>query len=110
CPTGIDMLSVVVNSALFNASRDRILQAIQAELAPDAVSIHEGLAMIAVVGQGMAASKGTAMRVFKALADAEINIRMIDQGPSELNIIVGVNEADYEEAVRAIYREMEPLM
>ena len=110
CPTGIDMLSVVVSRELFNASRERILQKIQEELAPDAVSIHDELAMIAVVGQGMASSKGTAMRVFKALAEAGINIRMIDQGPSELNIIVGVNEADYESAVRAIYTEMEPLM
>ena len=66
--------------------------------------------MIAVVGQGMASSKGTAMRIFKALAEAKINIRMIDQGPSELNIIVGVNEADYESAVRVIYAETESLM
>ncbi len=110
CPTGIDMLSVVVGRELFNSSREEILQNIQEELVPDAVSIHDELAMIAVVGQGMASSKGTAMRIFKALAEAEINIRMIDQGPSELNIIVGVNEADYENAVRAIYAEIEPLM
>ncbi|MBQ9565444.1 MAG: aspartate kinase, partial [Synergistaceae bacterium] len=110
CPTGIDMLSVVVSRELFNSSREGILQNIQEELAPDAVSIHDGLAMIAVVGQGMASSRGTAMRIFKALAEAGINIRMIDQGPSELNIIVGVSEADYEGAVRAIYAEMEPLM
>ncbi len=110
CPTGIDMLSVVVSRELFNSSREGILQNIQEELAPDAVSIHDGLAMIAVVGQGMASSKGTAMRIFKALAEAKINIRMIDQGPSELNIIVGVNEADYESAVRVIYAETESLM
>ncbi|MCR4817591.1 MAG: aspartate kinase [Fretibacterium sp.] len=110
CPTGIDMLSVVVSRDLFNSSRDEILQNIQEELTPDAVSIHGGLAMIAVVGQGMASSRGTAMRIFKALAEAEINIRMIDQGPSELNIIVGVNEADYENAVRVIYAETESLM
>ena len=110
CPSGIDMLSVVVNSEPFNLAKERILEDIQRELNPEAMSSEDGLAMIAVVGQGMAFSRGTAVRVFKALADAGINIRMIDQGPSELNIIVGIEERDYEEAVRAIYREMEPLM
>ena len=99
-----------MNTEHFTASRDIILDGIKKELAPDAMSVHDGLAMIAVVGQGMVFSRGTAATVFKALADAGINIRMIDQGPSELNIIVGVDEADYENATRAIYAEMEQFM
>ena len=110
CPSGIDTISVVVNTAHFQAARDEILISIQKELEPDAMTVEDGLAMIAVVGCGMVYSKGTAARIFKALADADINIRMIDQGSSELNIIVGVEESDYENAIRAIYREMEPLM
>ena len=110
CPSGIDTISVVVNTEHFLPARDEILISIQKELEPDAMTVEDGLAMIAVVGHGMVYSKGTAARIFKALADADINIRMIDQGSSELNIIVGVEESDYENAIRAIYREMEPLM
>ena len=110
CPSGIDTISVVVNTEHFSRARDSILITVQKELEPDAMTVEDGLAMIAVVGHGMVYSKGTAARIFKALADANINIRMIDQGSSEMNIIVGVEEGDYENAVRAIYREMEPLM
>ena len=110
CPSGIDTISVVVNTESFSHARNSILIAIQKALEPDAMTVEDGLAMIAVVGHGMVYSKGTAARIFKALADANINIRMIDQGSSELNIIVGVEEGDYENAIRAIYREMEPLM
>ena len=110
CPSGIDTISVVVNTQRFTAARDEILIAIQKELEPDAMTVEDGLAMIAVVGHGMTSTKGTAARVFKGLADDDINIRMIDQGSSELNIIVGVEESDYEGAIRAIYRAMEPLM
>jgi len=110
CPSGIDTLSVVVSTESFSAARDRILISIQKELEPDAMTVEDGLAMIAVVGCGMVSSRGTAARIFKALADADINIRMIDQGSSEMNIIVGVEEADYEAAIRGIYREMESLM
>jgi len=110
CPSGIDTISVVVNTASFSPCRNSVLIAIQKELEPDAMTVEDGLAMIAVVGHGMVYSKGTAARIFKALADANINIRMIDQGSSEMNIIVGVEDGDYENAIRAIYREMEPLM
>ena len=110
CPSGIDTISVIVNTEHFREARNSILIAIQKELEPDAMTVEDGLAMIAVVGHGMVYSKGTAARIFKALADVDINIRMIDQGSSEMNIIVGVEEGDYENAVRAIYREMEPLM
>ena len=110
CPSGIDTMSVLVSTEHLAPVRDAILVAVQRDLEPEIMTVQDGLAMIAVVGQGMASTRGTAARVFKALADADINIRMIDQGSSELNIIVGVNDSDCEDAIRAIYREMEILM
>ena len=110
CPSGIDTLSMVVATEQLAPVRDAVLVQIQRELEPDVMVCEDGLAMIAVVGRGMVSTKGTAARVFKALADSDVNIRMIDQGSSELNIIVGVAEEDYETAIRGIYREMESLM
>ena len=110
CPSGIDTMSVIVSTDAFNKARDGILVDIQKALDPEAFSIQDGLAMIAVVGEGMVRSKGTAARIFQALAEADINIRMIDQGSSEMNIIVGVEDSDYEAAIRAIYRKMEDLL
>ena len=71
---------------------------------PDSVEIHSGLALIATVGRGMVRARGTSAKLFHALMRAGVNVRMIDQGSSELNIIVGVDNLDYEVAVRAIYR------
>lgn len=104
-PSGIDTMSVVVNTACIDNIRDRLVRSICLKTTPDAVAIEDGLALIAIVGRGMTRSKGTAARVFSALAKADINIRIIDQGSSELNIIIGVDEADYEKALRAIYAE-----
>ena len=70
---------------------------------PNHIEVEEGLALIAVVGRGMKATKGTATRIFAALSHANINIKMIDQGSSELNIIIGIREEDFEEAIRVIY-------
>ena len=72
---------------------------------PDSITVEEGLALIAVVGRGMVKSKGTAVRIFKAVSGAGVNIRMIDQGSSELNIIIGIDENDFDEAMKAIYHE-----
>ena len=105
CPTGIDTMSAVVGSAAFHGVEEAVMADIERILQPDHIEVEDGLAMIAVVGRGMVAARGTAARIFRTLADAGINIRMIDQGSSELNIIVGVEEADYEAAVQAIYRE-----
>ncbi len=110
CPSGIDTISVVVNTEQFVPVRDAVLAQIREELQPEILEVDDGLAMIAVVGRGMVYARGSAASIFKALADENINIRMIDQGSSEMNIIVGVAAADYENAVRAIYREMEHLM
>ena len=106
CPTGIDTISVVVNGSMFEAKREEILRGIKNELAPDFITIEKGLAVIAVVGEGMSGSKGTAAKAFAALAGADINIRMIDQGSDELNIIIGVDESDYEKAVKSLYSAM----
>lgn len=106
CPTGIDTISVVVNSSMFDAKRDEILREIKNELAPDFITIEKNLAVIAVVGEGMVRVKGVAAKIFGSLADAGVNVRMIDQGSDELNIIVGVDESDYESAVKVLYRAM----
>ena len=106
CPTGIDTISVVVSSSAFDAKREEILREIKNELAPDFITIEKNLAVIAVVGEGMISAKGTAAKVFTALADAGVNIRMIDQGSDELNIIIGVDDSDYEKSIRALYSTM----
>ena len=89
---------------------EEILRRIQDELQPDHVSVEDGLALIAVVGQGMIYAKGTAARIFRVIADANINIRMIDQGSSELNIIIAVKETDYELAIRSLYHAVERVL
>ncbi len=104
-PSGIDTLSLVVPSAALEGKQERVLASLSRWVKPDSVTVEDGIALIAVVGRGMAKSKGTAARVFGAMAAAGVNVRMIDQGSSELNIIVGVEEHDFEAAIAAIYRE-----
>lgn len=102
-PTGIDTVSVVINSKELDGQRDKLVQRIKDTVHPDHFEIIDGMALIAVVGRGMKSAKGTATRVFAALSHADINIRMIDQGSSELNIIVGIDEKDFEKAIQVIY-------
>ena len=104
-PSGIDTMSVVVSSASLEGRREKVMNAIVRAVRPDSVFIEDELALIAVVGRGMVKAKGTAARVCDALARADVNIRMIDQGSSELNIIVGVDDEAYESALQAIYGE-----
>ena len=104
-PSGVDTMSVIVATSYLESRRDRIVASINKRVRPDSIVIEDGLALLAVVGRGMVKSKGTAARVFDAISDADINIRMIDQGSSELNIIVGVEEHDLEKALNAIYKE-----
>ena len=104
-PSGIDTMSVVVASATLEGRREKVMNAIVRAVKPDSVFIEDELALIAVVGRGMVKAKGTSARVCDALARADINIRIIDQGSSELNIIVGVDDEEYEDALRAIYSE-----
>jgi len=104
-PSGIDTLCCVLNERDFEPYRERIFEEIMLDCQPDTLEYNGGLALLAIVGRNMRNSKGTAARVFRAIAKADVNIRMIDQGSSELNIIVGVNDEDYETALRAIYEE-----
>ncbi len=105
-PTGIDSLCVVVKTEALAPYRDEVMGKIE-ELVDGqgAVSVSDQLAIIATVGRGMVHNCGTAARLFKAMSRARINVRMIDQGSSELSIIVGVNDSDFEATVRAIYHE-----
>lgn len=102
-PTGIDTVSVIVNTAELDGQREKLTERLVEVVKPDHYEIIDGLALIAVVGRGMRSVKGTATRVFAALSHANINIRMIDQGSSELNIIVGIEAADFEKAIKVIY-------
>ena len=104
-PSGVDTMSVVVHTTYLDERRERVIASVNKRVRPDSIVIEDGLALLAVVGRGMVKSKGTAARVFQAISDADINIRMIDQGSSELNIIVGVDENDLEKALNAIYSE-----
>ncbi len=106
-PSGVDTMSIVINTASLDGKRERLLEGICRAVSPDTIAIDDGFALIAVVGRGMVAAKGTAQRIFGAIANADINIKMIDQGSSELNIIIGVRESDYERAINAIYHEFE---
>ena len=102
-PSGIDTMSVIVHQKEFEAHEQQIISGIHRVVNPETVFVEPGLALIAVVGRGMQANKGTAGRIFSALALADVNIKMIDQGSSELNIIIGVAEEDFEKAIKAIY-------
>ena len=104
-PSGVDTMSVIVSTAYLDARRERVIASINKRCRPDSIVVEDGLALLAVVGRGMVKSKGTAARVFSAISAADINIRMIDQGSSELNIIVSVEERDLEKALNAIYGE-----
>ena len=102
-PTGIDTMCVIVSDRELSTRKDQIIQRIRQTCQPDSIEIQSGLALIATVGYGMVRRRGTAAKLFKALYEADVNVRMIDQGSSELNIIVGVDTADFETAMRAIY-------
>ena len=104
-PSGVDTMSVVIATSALDPIRERVLNAINRSVRPDSISAEDGLALLAVVGRGMVKAKGTAARVCNAISSAGVNIRMIDQGSSELNIIVGVEEADLERAMQAVYSE-----
>ena len=103
-PSGIDTMCVVVSESSIEGKKERLIARIKELVKPDAVEIHSGLALIATVGRGMVRSKGISARLFNGLMKAGVNVRLIDQGSSELNIIVGVDSLDFENATRAIYR------
>ena len=103
-PSGIDTMSVIIQDEQLDGKGELLVEDIQRIIEPDRVELIHGLALIATVGEGMSHRVGIAARLFTALADAGVNVRVIDQGASEINIIVGVEEADLETALVAIYR------
>lgn len=102
-PSGIDTMSITVDSAKLEPVREKVLAEIRREVAPDHLEIEDGIAILAVVGRRMKNTRGTVARVFAAMAHARINVKLIDQGSSELNVIIGVSENDLPEAIRRIY-------
>ena len=102
-PSGIDTMTVYVHQDEFEEKEQQVIAGIHRAVQPDFVEMESDLALIAVVGRGMKSQRGTAGRVFSALAHAHVNVKMIDQGSSELNIIIGVENRDFETAVKAIY-------
>jgi aspartate kinase len=104
-PGGIDTLSVIVESPGFDAVSKKVLTELRRKCNPDAVNVERNVALICIVGSAMAKTPGVAARIFTSVASAGVNIRMIDQGSSEISIIVGVNEKDYETTIHAIYHK-----
>lgn len=105
-PSGIDTMSLVIDGSLLPPEKlSRVIEKIKESVSPDFVRVIEDIALIATVGHGMSSSVGISARLFGAIASADINVKMIDQGSSELNIIVGVKNEDYEKCIRAIYAE-----
>lgn len=102
-PSGIDTMTIMVHQDEFVEYEQSVIAGIHRAVEPDSIDLEADLALIAVVGRGMKATRGTAGRIFAALAHARINVKMIDQGSSELNIIIGVKNADFESAIQAIY-------
>lgn len=104
-PSGIDTMTLVISTKEMSKKRGDVMAAICKAVNPENIFIEDNLALIAIVGRGMVKTKGTAGRIFSALSRAGVNVRMIDQGSSELNIIVGVDENDYVTAMKYIYDE-----
>ncbi|RKD22189.1 aspartate kinase [Caminicella sporogenes DSM 14501] len=102
-PSGIDNISLVIESSKLENKIDKIINEINKQCKPDSIDIYENIALIATVGHGMAYTPGIAAKLFSAVAKANVNVRMIDQGSSEINIIIGVENKDFEKAVKAIY-------
>ena len=102
-PSGIDTTTIFVHQDEFEENEQKVIAGIHRAVEPDAIELESDLALIAVVGRGMRATRGTSGRIFSALAHANVNVKMIDQGSSELNVIIGVRNHDFDAAVKAIY-------
>ncbi len=102
-PTSIDIISVIAETSYFEHCREKIIMEIDREFHPDKLFIEDGMALVTVVGEGISTNVGVAAKVLQIISNAGINVRMIDAGCSELNIIIGVNETDYEKTIKALY-------
>ena len=102
-PSGVDTMSAVLNAKAIEGKRESVMTSLQDEIEPDSIEFIPNLALLAVVGHGMASNVGTAGKIFSALGQQNINVRIIDQGSSEINIIIGVDECNLEKSIRTIY-------
>ncbi|MDR0904026.1 MAG: aspartate kinase [Ruminococcus sp.] len=102
-PSGVDTMSVIISTDALKPKQTDVIDEIRERVHPDVLTVEDNLALIAVVGRGMKRTRGTAGRIFSALAHANVNVKMIDQGSSEINVIIGVAEDDFETAVNAVY-------
>lgn len=102
-PSGIDTMTIFAHQDEFVEHEQQVISGVHRAVQPDDIELESDLALIAVVGRGMKQTRGTAGRIFSALSHAHVNVKMIDQGSSELNIIIGVREHDFESAIQAIY-------
>ena len=102
-PSGIDTMTIFIHQDEFAEKEQQVIAGIHRAVKPDYMELETDLSLVAVVGRGMRSNRGTAARIFAALAHANVNVRMIDQGSSELNVIVGVKDEDFEPAIKAIY-------
>lgn len=102
CPTSIDSVSIVLESIHLNGRKDKILNSIREELVPDTLKIEENISLIAIVGEDIAHRIDVIMKIFKVLSDANIIVKMIDQCPSGMNVIIGVSDSDYEKTIKAL--------
>ena len=102
-PSGVDTMTVIVQQSELEEKEQKVIAGIHQAVQPDSIELESDLALLAIVGRGMRSKRGTSGRVFSALAHAHVNVKMIDQGSSELNIVVGVRNHDFENAIRALY-------
>jgi len=103
-PSSIDTISLVIADQYLQHKQEKVVEEIKAECKPDSIELYPNMALIATVGRGMAHTPGIAAKLFSALGNRGINVRMIDQGSSEINIIIGIKTEDFDEAIRAIYK------
>lgn len=106
-PSSIDTMSVIVSASQLNSKLDKVIEEIKIYCNPDSIVSYPDMALIAVVGRGMIRTKGISSKIFTALSDNGINIRMITQGSSELNVIIGVENADFDKSIESIYKAFE---
>ena len=102
-PSGIDTMTILIHQDEFQEKEQKVIAGIHRAVEPDFLELESDIALVAVVGRGMKATRGTSGRIFSALSHANVNVKMIDQGSSELNIIIGVANNDFETAIKAIY-------
>ena len=103
-PSGVDSLSLVISGSEIGGKMEKVINRIRSAVNPDSISVQGELSLVAVVGKNMKNTRGTGAKALTALADAGISVRMIDQGASEINIILGVDTCDYKRAVNAVYQ------